>query len=369
LPVAGAAVARRAARELEHGAGIPSTTVAALLDRIERGQSLPRGVVLVVDEAGMLGTRDLARLLEHVQQRDGKLVLVGDPHQLPEIDAGGALAGLVNRGLAVELRENRRQVEAWERTALDHLRNGQVDRALALYDTHERIHVAPDEAAAVGRLVSDWWTSRGGDAVMIAARRSDVARLNAAARARLCAVGDLGPEELRINGAGYSAGDHVVIRRNDPQLGVCNGDRAVVTSIDARRRQLSVAVGEREVCLGSRFLRSQAGQPAIQHGYAITCHIAQGMTVDRAFVLASSGLCREWGYTALTRGRRENHLYLADRQAHERDEYAPGNGAQSLGPLERLQVALERSDAEPLALDHGRSIRPLGRSYEHGIGL
>jgi conjugative relaxase-like TrwC/TraI family protein len=369
VPVAGVAVARRAARELEHGAGIPSTSVAAMLDRIDRARPLPRGVVLVVDEAGMLGTRDLARLLDHVQQREGKLVLVGDPHQLPEIDAGGAFAGLVDRGFAVELRENRRQVEAWERTALDHLRNGQVDRALALYNTHERIHFAPDDTATVERLISDWWTSRGGDAVMIAASRSDVARLNAAARARLRAADELGPDELRINGAGYAAGDHVVIRRNDPQLGVCNGDRAVVTSIDARRRRLTVAVGVRQVCLDSRFLRSQADRPAIQHGYAITCHIAQGMTVDRAFVLASSGLCHEWGYTALTRGRHENHLYLAGRGAHERDEYAPGTHVQPLPPLDRLQVALERSDAESLALDHGRAIRPIGRRDGHGIGL
>jgi ATP-dependent exoDNAse (exonuclease V) alpha subunit len=328
-------------------------------------RSLPRGVVLVVDEAGMLGTRDLARLLDHVQQREGKLVLVGDPYQLPEIDAGGAFTGFVDRGFAVELRENRRQVETWERTALDHLRNGQVDRALALYDTHERIHIAPDEAAAVERLVSDWWTSRGGDAVMIAARRSDVARLNVAARARLRAAGDLGAEELRINGAGYAAGDHIVIRRNDPQLGVCNGDPGVVTSIDARRRHLTVDVGERRVCLDSRFLRSQADRPAIQHAYAITCHIAQGMTADRAFVLAGSGLCREWGYTALTRGRRENHVYLAGREAYDRDEHAPRNGVQALTPLDRLQAALERSDAEPLEL--GRSLRPHQRAYGLGV--
>ena len=204
MPIAGVAVARRAARELELGAGIPSTSVAGLLDRFDRGRSLPRGVVLVVDEAGMLGTRDLARLLDHVQQREGKLVLVGDPHQLPEIDAGGAFAGLVRRGMVIELRENRRQVEPWERTAVDHLRSGHVDQALALYNAHDRIHIAADDTAAIDRVVSEWWNSRSDDVVMIAGRRNDVARLNAAARERMRAAGRLGAHELRVAGAGYA---------------------------------------------------------------------------------------------------------------------------------------------------------------------
>src|SRR3712207_207020 len=98
-PVLGVSVARRAARELEDGAGIASTSVAALL----HGGSvrLPERCVLVVDEAGMVPTRQLAQLLNAVEAADGKLVLVGDHRQLPEIEAGGAFRGLVNRGLAV----------------------------------------------------------------------------------------------------------------------------------------------------------------------------------------------------------------------------------------------------------------------------
>ena len=116
-PVLGVAVARRAARELQDDAGIATTSVAALLGalRTDRQSALPERCVLVVDEAGMLATRQLSELVDSVAAVEGKLVLVGDHRQLPELEAGGAFRGLVHRGLAVELTENHRQVHAWER--------------------------------------------------------------------------------------------------------------------------------------------------------------------------------------------------------------------------------------------------------------
>src|SRR4051812_30470848 len=127
LPVLGVAVARRASGELWEGAGIRSTSVAALLGDLQRGEGLPERCVLVVDEAGMVPTRQLAQLLVHVARASGKLVLVGDDRQLPAIEAGGAFRGLIQRGLAVELGENVRQANVWEREALDHLRAGRSE--------------------------------------------------------------------------------------------------------------------------------------------------------------------------------------------------------------------------------------------------
>ena len=80
----------------------------------------------------MVPTRDLAQLLDWIEGARGKLVLVGDHHQLPEIEAGGSFRGLVQRGLAIELSDNLRQVHAWERSALDHVREGRASQALAL---------------------------------------------------------------------------------------------------------------------------------------------------------------------------------------------------------------------------------------------
>ncbi|MEJ7893980.1 MAG: helicase C-terminal domain-containing protein [Solirubrobacteraceae bacterium] len=127
------------------------------------------------------------------------------------------------------------------------------------------------------------------------------------------------------------------------------------------------------VAIGSEFFRRRAsdGDAPLAHGYAITCHAAQGATFERAFILADAGLCREWGYTALTRGRRDNHLYLSDDRALERDEYGPrGNHDRRGDAITRLTAALEHSDAEPLALDRGVPPRGLdSRGRGLGIGL
>src|SRR5690349_5776416 len=170
-PVLGVAIARRAADELREGAGISSTSIAALLGDLENGDRLPARCVLVVDEAGMVPTRQLAALLDHVQRASGKLVLVGDDRQLPSIEAGGAFRGLIQRGLAVELGENVRQANRWEREALDHLRAGRAEIALGLYGDHGALTVESTADQARERLVRDWLAASG-DSVMVAQRRA-----------------------------------------------------------------------------------------------------------------------------------------------------------------------------------------------------
>ena len=356
-PVLGVAVARRAANELTEGAGIQSTSVAALVNDLQGGSRLPDRCVLVVDEAGMLATRQLAELLGHVQQSQGKLVLVGDHRQLPEIGAGGSFLGLVRRGLAVELGENVRQVNGWEREALDHLRSGGADSALELYLRHGALAIEPSERATRDRLVGEWLASAPGeDAVMIAQRRADVADLNERARERLREAGELGGVELELPGGAFAAGDVVVIKRNDLRLGVANGQRGRVTGVDPAARALSVKVGDAHLRLDRAFLDdvTRSGDPTLLHGYAITGHVAQGATVDRAFVLAGQGISREWAYVALSRARLANRLYLSADAEAERVEFAPSE-QRCREPLERLAAALRTSSAQVLAIDSGSS--------------
>ena len=90
------------------------------------------------------------------------------------------------------------------------------------------------------------------------------------------------------------------------------------------------------------------------HGYAITGHIAQGLTVDDTYVLATDGIDREWAYVALSRGRHSNRLYLTSEADNDRAEYAPAGP--NPDPLERLARQLERSSAQVLAIDSGQPI-------------
>jgi ATP-dependent exoDNAse (exonuclease V) alpha subunit len=141
------------------------TRLLAALDKQVAGQpaGLARGSVLIVDEAGMLGTRPLARLLAHVRAADAKLVLVGDHHQLPELTAGGAFRALASTLDATELQQNRRQVEHWERGALDQLRNGSASQALDDYDAADRVQRADTGADARCALTAAWWIAATAD--------------------------------------------------------------------------------------------------------------------------------------------------------------------------------------------------------------
>jgi conjugative relaxase-like TrwC/TraI family protein len=362
LPVLGVAVARRAARELEQDAGIASTSVAALLSDLKsRGPSaLPERCVLVVDEAGMVPTRQLAELVEAAAAAHGKLVLVGDHRQLPELEAGGAFRGLAQRGLAIELTENHRQVNGWERSALDDLRDGRAEAAIALYERHARIAVDDTPERSRERLVADWWATAGDPrgSVMLAQRRDDVADLNARAREHLRAASQLGERELRLRGGRFAVGDHVIAKRNDLQRGIVNGERGRVVAVDLEGQRLTLDCQGERVTLDADYLhdRTVQGDPTLLHGYAMTVHVAQGLTVDHAFVLAGPGLNRELGYTALSRGRYTNRLYTARDRGTSRTEYAPADPDRD-DPIARLAAQLGTSSAMTLAIDSGSAER------------
>ena len=148
-----------------------------------------------------------------------------------------------------------------------------------------------------------------------------------------------------------------MLRRNDRPLGVANGDRGIVTAVDPAARTLDIELAGRTVRLDAGYLDSAARNgPAIQHAYAITGHVAQGLTFRETFVLATDRISREWGYSALSRGRASNRLYAVTDEADERAEYAPGGG-HSRASRERLAASLGRSAAQTFATDAGREQR------------
>lgn len=351
MPVIGCSLAARAAQELQAGAGIQSFTIASLLADLEpraQGCLAPNSVV-VVDEAGMVGTRDLRRLLVHAEAAGAKVVLVGDDRQLPEIEAGGAFRGIKNRLPAIELTEVRRQPYGWERDTLDLIREGRAADAIAAYGEHGRVHLASSAEETRRRLVADWWATQdqAQPGVMIAARRSDVADLNARARAVMAREGRLGEESLEVEEHSFAVGDRVMTLKNTRRLGVYNGTRATVESVDLHHGELTIRRDDGvAVTLPKGYL--EAGH--VTHAYAITGHKAQGMTTERAFVLGDETLYREWAYVAMSRGKEHNALYVVTGIDPERDDVG-GEVAGVSDPTAELIRALGRSRAKDLALD------------------
>ena len=166
------------------------------------------------------------------------------------------------------------------------------------------------------------------------------------------AGGALGAHEVTVARASFAVGDRAAVRRNDRKLGVVNGDRGVVAAVDPARGGIELELSRGRVLLPRAYLErpTRDGRPALQHGYAVTAHLAQGMTCRRTFVLASDQLTREAGYVALSRGRESNRLYVLAPSAGEREEYAPA-GAQKGDARSALVDGLSRSSAQTLATD------------------
>ena len=346
VPVLGCALSAKAAGELRDQAAIDTTTIARLIYALDRGVRLARGSVLVVDEAGMVGTRDLARLVDAAKHAQAKLVLVGDDRQLPEIQAGGLFTALADRLGAIELTEVRRQREPWDRDALAALRDGDLEVFASAYDDHGRIVATPTAEAARERLVADWVQAheRGERAVMLAHRRHDVADLNQRARELLRGLGRIGGDQLVTDRRAFAVGDRVLARRNDRALGVVNGDPGQIAAILDGRAVVALDDG-RSVELPDSYVR--AGH--LEHGYALTAHLAQGATVERAFVLGSDELYREWGYTALSRHTTEARFYVSATPAFLNQSDFPLHAGR--GTTRQVARMLGASRAQRLALD------------------
>lgn len=331
IHVVGCALAAKAAAELAASTGIPAQTIDLTLMDLERSP-LPLGTVVLVDEAAMTGTRKLAHLHHHVDAAGGLLVLVGDHRQLAEIDAGGLFEHLATTTNVVQLRTNRRQQHAWERTALTELRNGDLDTALAAFDENERVHHAPDADAIRELLTQHWFQLRdqGHEALVLAATRSDVADLNHRIHQRLVDTGQLEPEIAALaDGSLVSIGDRVICTKNNRRDGLINGDRGTLTHVDNEGMTFTnERTGE-----PSRLPTAMVDQGHLALAYATTVHKAQGQTTEHTLVLGSDLADRRGGYVALSRGRQANHLYVVD----------------SLD----LPTALSRERSHELALEQG----------------
>jgi conjugative relaxase-like TrwC/TraI family protein len=341
-------------------------TCDRLLGDLDRDRDqLDVRTVLVVDEAGMVGSRKLTRLFEHAQQAQAKMVLVGDDRQLAAIDAGGGFRALRLRLGASELLENRRQHQAWEREALDLVRSGLVDEAVAAYQAHGRVVAADSKPAATLAVLQDWWTAwqeaehdPAQELIVLAARRAEVDRLNSLCQELLAARGRLGSERLQVEDRHLAVGDRVVCGHNAiAELGVANGSRGVVTALDPHARTLTLRLDGadgREVALPRSYLDGRGRgerNRRVDLAYATTGHRAQGLTRGRALVRLTGSEDVNWLYVQLSRARRDTRLYAVVGPEPQGTAELDLPDREQPDAYLQLAQALSRAGGQTLAID------------------
>ena len=336
--VRGVALSGIAAENLSDGSGIDARTIASLEHqwRQERDK-LSAKDILVIDEAGMIGTRQMERVLRAARDAGAKVVLIGDAQQFQAIEAGAAFRSLAERHGAVEITEVRRQREDWQRDATRDLANGRTGEALCAYREHGMVAASPTRDGAREALIAGWTAERAHKPalkqIILSHTRDEVRTLNDMARDALKRDGQLGTEVPIQTASGerlIAQGERIIFLRNERDLGVRNGTLATVERVDATRIEARLDDGRR---LGFD-LKAYAD---IDHGYATTIHKAQGATVDRAYVLATPWLDQHATYVALSRHRDGIQLHY---------------GLDDFDSPERLARTLDRERPKDMALDY-----------------
>jgi conjugative relaxase-like TrwC/TraI family protein len=320
--VLGAAPTGVAAVRLEQGSAIEvCRTIDRLLAELELGkEKLDRRTVLVVDEAGMVGTRKLVEVARKCEQAKTKLVLVGDEKQLAAIDAGGGFRALRLRLGAADLTENRRQSTEWGKQVTALLREGQAKAAFEVLRAEGRVTVARTAQGANDALVAAWWSrySDGITAGMIAQTRAEVEYLNVVARQLMRDEGRLERDEFQHRGRSFAVGDEVILGRNEWRLGVANGTRGTVQGFDTYSGSITIKTTDAKIVTlprsyleGRGPLGKREDLPSLTWGYAVTGHREQGDTQMETFLRVSKTATSTWSYVGASRFKDDLQVFMA----------------------------------------------------------
>lgn len=351
--VHGAALAGKAAQGLQRSSGIASRTLASWEARWKNGSDLlGKGDVLVIDEIGMVGTRQLARIIESVEQMGAKIVMVGDPEQIQAIEAGSPFRHILNEIGGAKLSEVRRQREVWQQKATLDFAAGRTADALWAYREHGCVFMFDTREQARSGIVQQYMedcTARPDrDRVVIAHTNDDVAALNAEIRTIMREQKRLPSETGQTftttkGRREFVEGDRLVFLAPDAAMGVLNGELATVMQVTAERLVVKIDGRDEHVDIDPRSYQ------AFDHGYAATFHKSQGTTVDIAFTLGTPSADRHLAYVGMTRHREEARLFLAREDFQPQRSQITGrlieHGAapfgQSAGAIPSYYVAIE----------------------------
>lgn len=290
--------------------------------------------ILVVDEAGMVATREMELLIAACLKRGSKIVLAGDAQQLQPIGPGAPFLELGRRFGTTELVENVRQKEPWAKKAVMDIREGRAKEGIAEFAEQGLLHVAPSTIDAMEALIERWTADvcPQSEMLILAPTRKEVQDLNRLAQTARKSKNELEGRSVRIGSDEFFLNDRIMFTKNRSSLGVDNGSRGTIVEISRGGREVKVKLDS-----GERVTFAPREYVHVSLGYASTTHKAQGATALKSYVLVGGPMQdQELSYVELSRAERQTHLFASKESVGD--------------DLARLSLDMSRSRQKEMAI-------------------
>jgi conjugative relaxase-like TrwC/TraI family protein len=370
--VIGAAIAKAASNNLSKEAGIECHTIARLLLSLDSSKPpLKNGDVLIVDEAGQLGTFQINQLFKFARKIGFKVVLVGEDKQLDSIAHGGVLRYLSTPEVigTTRIETIRRQHNEWDRQAVADFRDGYAHQALAQYLKRNQLNFLENEQITKQELIKAWTEYRHNNpskkSMVIAQSWLDVIELNNNMRKQLQNEGMVGLENVLVKGIvsdrdidiEVSIGERVRFTKNDYRRKYTNGDIGTVTKVKVMEDgdiwiRVKLDSGRETQFMASSYA-NEDGRTYLTQAYAQTVYSSQGLTIDGdVFVYYTQNMDRAHSYVACSRHKERAHIFA---NAQEIEENIPENfksAPRERGLLEALAKNMARNNRPKLAIEY-----------------
>lgn len=351
--------------------GVPSQTLHRFLSQ----NTFRRESVVICDEASLLDTRQLHRFFHILKTYHMKGVLLGDSQQLQSIEAGATFRWLTASSPTASLTKVHRQKNSWQQEATALFGKGKTKGALFLYHNKGRLHLIPGtQGDARQALLKDWAHHSPATSLILATTLKEVDALNSGARFLMKEKGALAPRDtlirthilhrddqglptLSIKPKGFTTGDKIVFLKNDSRLQVTNGSQGILESVSPS--SFKVKMGERTLVFNPRIY------PYIDHGWALTVHKSQGLTVPRTFFLTGSFNTQNLTYVAMSRHKEDVQVYGATEKWTHHTAWIKDLST----PQEKLMASdyIGAKDLIDLAKEHPPSLKKELGSFVHSI--
>ncbi|MEA0971258.1 putative conjugal transfer protein TraH [Candidatus Megaera venefica] len=321
--VIGLAPTHKAKQELEQVGYKTCDTIKGFLFKLHNNRAdLPKGSLIVIDEAGMVGNDDYCELLRVAASRSCNVILAGDERQLSSVSRGGMFEVFADEFGSCEMNDIKRQELEWGKDVALSFSNGDIRGGINILKSNNRLYSATTTIDSAEQLLNNWNDSSEGvrHRLIIAVKNTDVDTLNAGARELLKAKNILSGTEISITKDAkdffFMKNDRIVFNQSNKELNLSNGDFGNLEAVSSTKFVVKLDQGREVEFNPSEF-------SGFKHGYASTVYKAQGSSIRDVYVLHDGFSTNRNSYVAMSRHIKDIHLYT-NKLATKTDDHLIG---------------------------------------------